>query len=377
MKNRLRYICIAILSAALLQSCGNDGGEDNPGYDIPAPKLILSNPIPCLEEEVIMYYETDLSASPKWDLGDGTTSTDAMVRHYYAQEGKYTVTLEISDGKGGYAKTDTVVEVAGKSLNRELAKLMADPGKVWACAHRGHTYDGKHVSNIPENSIESILKAWEEGAEIVEIDVRQTSDGVFVLMHDLTVNRTTNGNGQVTGKTLAEVKQLRLKAENGTLTDCTVPTLEEALLAGRGKIFFNLDLAGRERDLRRIVQLVESLHMLDRVALYTAGDKDLASEAVSTHKDAIIFPWVSSAGDCNYWSSYKRTSMVQMGYGASTGTVAAAAAAKGMASYTNSLGDVDTKMLSGDYSDIDNMIGLGINIIQTDYVEVLKGHLNK
>lgn len=57
-------------------------------------------------------------------------------------------------------------------------------------AHRGQWRD------FPENSLPGITEAIADGAEIVEIDVRLTADGVPVLMHDETVDRTTNGTGQ-------------------------------------------------------------------------------------------------------------------------------------------------------------------------------------
>ena len=109
--------------------------------------------------------------------------------------------------------------------------------KVLVVAHRGNW------SIAPENSLAAIDSAIRMKVDIVEIDIRKTKDGQLVLMHDDTVDRTTNGTGKVKDKTLAEIKQLRLKDKDGRLTEHTVPTLEEALLAAKGQIMVNLDKA--------------------------------------------------------------------------------------------------------------------------------------
>jgi len=111
----------------------------------------------------------------------------------------------------------------------------ADGKAVLVCAHRA---DWRH---FPENSLEGIDGAIKMGVDIVEIDVRKTRDGELVLMHDATVNRTTTGQGAVSALTLAEIKKLRLKDAAGQVTAYTVPTLEEAMLAAKGRVAVNLD----------------------------------------------------------------------------------------------------------------------------------------
>lgn len=76
---------------------------------------------------------------------------------------------------------------------------------VLVASHRGQW------RSAPENSLGAIDQAIKDGAEIVEIDVRLTSDGVPVLMHDSTVDRTTDGRGQVADLSLAQIKNLRLQ----------------------------------------------------------------------------------------------------------------------------------------------------------------------
>jgi glycerophosphoryl diester phosphodiesterase len=71
------------------------------------------------------------------------------------------------------------------------------------CAHRGA------MSTHPENTIPALVEAVRLGAHMIEFDIQFTKDGALVLMHDSTVNRTTNnGLGKVSDLTLAQIKSL-------------------------------------------------------------------------------------------------------------------------------------------------------------------------
>jgi len=83
-------------------------------------------------------------------------------------------------------------------------------------AHRGAS------AYEPENTLRAIERAWQLGADVVEVDVRATRDGRLVLMHDEAVDRTTNGHGLLRSLTLKQVKQLSAGGE-------AIPTLEEAI----------------------------------------------------------------------------------------------------------------------------------------------------
>ncbi|GAA2598027.1 hypothetical protein GCM10010435_91750 [Winogradskya consettensis] len=76
-------------------------------------------------------------------------------------------------------------------------------------AHRGYW------RGAPENSLPAITQAIQHGAHIVEIDVQRTSDGELVLMHDDSVDRTTDGTGKVVALTLAQMRSLRLRSGLG------------------------------------------------------------------------------------------------------------------------------------------------------------------
>lgn len=104
-------------------------------------------------------------------------------------------------------------------------------------AHRGGDTDG-----YPENAIETFQYWAKQFPLIIECDVRLSKDSVLVLMHDETLDRTSNGSGRIGTYTLSELKKLRLKDSNGELTDYRIPTLEDALTWGKGNVLFTLDV---------------------------------------------------------------------------------------------------------------------------------------
>lgn len=121
-------------------------------------------------------------------------------------------------------------------VNAILKELNNPTGKnVIVVAHRGDW------RNAPENSIQAIKNVIEMGVDVVEIDVQKTKDGKLILMHDVTLDRTTTGKGKTIDYTLEEIKKLHLKSGVGVATRHKVPTLEEALEFSKDKILVNID----------------------------------------------------------------------------------------------------------------------------------------
>jgi glycerophosphoryl diester phosphodiesterase len=131
------------------------------------------------------------------------------------------------------------VQVAVVSLG-----LSAEPGgervsmpKRGICAHRGAS------DTHPENTLAAFHEAIRLGAAMIEFDVALSRDGQLVLMHDSTVDRTTNGKGSVSQLTLEELKKLdagTFKAKH--FGGVNVPTLDEALAMMPENIWLNVHL---------------------------------------------------------------------------------------------------------------------------------------
>jgi glycerophosphoryl diester phosphodiesterase len=109
--------------------------------------------------------------------------------------------------------------------------------KVMVIAHRGFS------GIAPENTLTAFKKAIEIGADMIELDVMLSKDGELVVIHDKTVNRTTNGKGKVSDFTLGELKKL----DAGTwfkkhFKDEKIPSLEEVLDLAKNKILLNIEI---------------------------------------------------------------------------------------------------------------------------------------
>jgi glycerophosphoryl diester phosphodiesterase len=90
-------------------------------------------------------------------------------------------------------------------------------------AHRGG------AARWPENSLTAFRGALAGGAKLVELDVHLTADGTVAVIHDPTLDRTTDATGAVGQCTAADLRRARLRAGDGTLTDDCVPTLDDVL----------------------------------------------------------------------------------------------------------------------------------------------------
>jgi glycerophosphoryl diester phosphodiesterase len=106
---------------------------------------------------------------------------------------------------------------------------------------------------LPENSLAALDRCVALGVDMVEIDIRRTADGALVLMHDPTVDRTTNGHGRVSEMTLRQVQALRLKSSGKTRAEAP-PTLEAFLARAQGRILINLDV--KEPIAEQVAQVV-------------------------------------------------------------------------------------------------------------------------
>lgn len=104
--------------------------------------------------------------------------------------------------------------------------------KILNIGHRGAK------GHEPENTLISFQKALELNADGVEFDVHVCKSGELIVIHDFTVDRTTNGTGAICDLTLKEIKALRI---NKTIE---IPTLDEVLLIFDKRHFINIELKG-------------------------------------------------------------------------------------------------------------------------------------
>ncbi|QKJ61628.1 glycerophosphodiester phosphodiesterase family protein [Flavobacterium sp. M31R6] len=102
----------------------------------------------------------------------------------------------------------------------------------------------------PENTLVSFEKAIEMGADGIELDVHLSLDGHLIVIHDESIDRTTNGKGVVNQMTLQELKSFTINEEY------TIPTLEEVLDLVNQRCFVNIELKNQDTA-EKVVQLIE------------------------------------------------------------------------------------------------------------------------
>ncbi len=162
------------------------------------------------------------------------------------------------------------------SYSRPLPKdPFATPNGPIVMGHRGAR------GYYPENTLLSFQKAVEMGVDALETDIHSTADGVLVVHHDDTVDRTTNGTGPLHRFTLAELKQLdagyRWTQDSQTFPfrgqGITIPTLEELFLVFPD-YWINIDIKQATPSIvLPFVQLIRQHNMLDKVFVGSFHDE--------------------------------------------------------------------------------------------------------
>ncbi|HEY0273460.1 MAG TPA: glycerophosphodiester phosphodiesterase family protein [Chitinophaga sp.] len=131
--------------------------------------------------------------------------------------------------------------------------------KTVVIAHRGD-----HV-NFPENTIEAYNSAIKAGVDYIETDLRTTADSGQVIMHNASVDRMTNGKGNIADLTYDKVKALTI-TDNVHHKKYQVPSFREVLLACRGKVNVYLDF--KAADVNMTWRMIKALHMEKQVVVY-------------------------------------------------------------------------------------------------------------
>jgi glycerophosphoryl diester phosphodiesterase len=148
-------------------------------------------------------------------------------------------------------------------------------------AHRGGPYPG-----YPENSLQAFENTIKHTHAIIEFDVAITKDSVLVLMHDNTLDRTTTGKGNVIDWTYDDLKEISLVDINGNLTDFRIPTLDEALVWGKGKVLFTVDIK-REVPFELVVDAIKR-HQAESYAAVITYSVGAAKKIHRLHPDLML-----------------------------------------------------------------------------------------
>lgn len=251
---------------------------------------------------------------------------------------------------GGWDAADASRDDAGSTAPSPAACL-ADPtcAAVFTSAHRAK------CGGEPENTIAGMRACAAAGVPMLELDTRQTADGHVVLMHDTTVERTTDGETRFPGRfavdqlTLAEFESLvvdddRCAADPEAAPErCHPPSWPDALaaVADAGVVLF-IDL--KASDATRTIEDAVAAGMGDRVVLFDSDlDKLAAGRAV--HPSLVVMPRVGSVADIEALLADPRAPALDLRWLHADGSYLAAAHAVveplGIRLYLNTFGEVD------------------------------------
>lgn len=238
------------------------------------------------------------SSSEDWEVSSDDSWITVDVKGKGSKSRLNKVVVHIADNNTTKERTGTVnivsdngfevvlvnqSKVSSKSVTSFLRDLKADNRdsyrRVAFCAHRANTYSGTYGrADCPENSVSAILRCGELGIEMVEIDVRKTSDGALVCSHDDNLASTTVGSGYISKKTLKEVQSYDMKIrENGTVVPGVhIPTLADALKAARqAGVMVNLDLNKTTIPVSELYAAIVEAGMADMVTCYVGGSDNV------------------------------------------------------------------------------------------------------
>lgn len=222
---------------------------------------------------------------------------------YYIQFGKHllllagllTVTAEYAKAQ----KTLHTLNISGLGDLQEYFRYTPDRIPLVA-GHRGGVLKG-----FPENALTTFEHILSIMPAFFEVDPRLTKDSMIVVLHDATLDRTTNGKGRLSDHTWEEVKKLKLKDTEGNVTEQSVSTLEEVINWARGKTVLMLDQ--KDVPLPMLLELITRLkaesfvivsaYDVKEAAFYHERNKNIMFEAFILDDedlrqyDSVGIPW--------------------------------------------------------------------------------------
>ncbi|CAM4241583.1 glycerophosphodiester phosphodiesterase family protein [Zobellia roscoffensis] len=242
------------------------------------------------------------------------------------------------------------------------------PEKILVAAHRA-----AH-QNYPENSIAAIRESIRMGIAIVELDIRVTKDNKLVVMHDRTVDRTTNGSGKVEQLTFKEIRSLRLKHKDD-LTDEQVPTLEEVLLEATGKILIDIDFKAAPKHIDKALALIEKHKMEDQI-IFFLYDHKLSPKLHKKSPDITIMPRAHNQSEVEEILKWDYIKVIHVDESFYDNALMKRILDANVRVWMNALGKYDTMEKTERNSGFEALLKQkNINIIQTDLPEELNNFL--
>lgn len=264
----------------------------------------------------------------------------------------------------------TVLAVAQSNLDSILYDFHNRPDRVLVAAHRAEHPD------FPENSIAAMKAAIRLGVDFIETDIRETKDGVMIIMHDKTVDRTTTGKGLVANMTYAELQQLFL-LHNGKPTTEKIPTFKEVLELVKGKVMLDIDYkAEGKRAAKSTARLLRKTKIEKQALFFLYDYKDAPALRRMNKKIQFMMRAYSREDVDGIFNQGIEIPVIHADAKFYSDSLMGVIRGKGIRLWMNALGRYDKMERAERNSGFDSLLQMRhTNIIQTDLYEELMAYL--
>ncbi|MEL6442943.1 MAG: glycerophosphodiester phosphodiesterase family protein [Bacteroidota bacterium] len=233
-------------------------------------------------------------------------------------------------------------------------------------AHRGSPAPG-----YPENSLATFDRALAYAPALLETDVRMTADGVLVLLHDETLDRTTTGTGLLAETNAGDLDGLRLLDVVGRETPFSIPTLLEALAWAEGRAVLLLDIK-RDVPPGPVVEAIRDANAGNRVVVIVYSAEALAAfyalapdlvYSVTTRSSEDLDALLAAGADPARWIAFT-------GVGDFAPVVIERLHALGVRAQLGTFGALDSAAFVEGPAAYHALLDAGIDVIATDFVPI-------
>lgn len=229
-------------------------------------------------------------------------------------------------------------------------------------AHRGGPTAG-----FPENALATFAHVASQMPTIIECDIRLTKDSVLVLMHDASIDRTTTGSGVLSTLSYADLETYRLVDNDGNETTFKIPTLEEALLWGKNRVIYTLDVK-RNVPYKLVVDMIRKTQSQANVIVitYNADQAELVNRLAP---DLLISASIRQAEDLARLEDRgipDNRLVAFVGVSEPDSTLYARLNHHGIRTILGTMGNLDTQAAQNGHQIYADLIERGADILSTD-----------
>ncbi len=254
------------------------------------------------------------------------------------------------------------------TIKRTFFLIMLPVIAIASCAAAQESANGPQIvahrgfkKAAPENTLPAIRMAAEVGADYAEIDIRETADGEFVLMHNSTVDATTDGKGAVADMTLEQIKKLDAGSKfRKSFAGTEVPTLKEVFAFMKGKINAYVDFKAGSPE--KFAAILKEYDMVEHSVVYSSLEQ--AAQLTKINSAIKVMPGIDETKLLAPLQKQYDLKAVETNIASLTKEYVEEAHRLGMVVFCDVLGFTDSKQ------SIKKAAGLGVDVIQTDNADI-------